>query len=320
MVMVAEIGIEPEAIITRADLHPEVIEASNPTVTFEQYLAMFAAADAVAGGPALAIRLAEATSPELFSVPVFAAVCSPDLYVATQRLSDHKRLMAPIRLDHERHSGGLTVTWHIDADPTLDIPALFYAFELAMFVRIARIATRQRIVPIRVSCPIPLQPTEAFSAYFGREPDIDTSLSLTFADTDASRPFVTASESLWAGFRAELRRLTDAQQEDASMTSRTRSALQECLPSGRASVAHVAERVGVSRRTLQRRLAEEGATFRALLHTTREELADHYLTATHLPLAEIAFLLGFDEPSSFFRAFREWTGTTPQRCRAEAAM
>ena len=150
MVMVAEIGIEPEAIITRADLHPEVFEASNPTITFEQYLAMFAAADAVAGGPALAIRLAEATS-ELFSVPVFAAVCSPDLYVATQRLSDHKRLMALIRLDHERHSGGLTVTWHIDADPTLDIPVLFYAFELRCSSESLN-RNCQRIVPIRVSC------------------------------------------------------------------------------------------------------------------------------------------------------------------------
>lgn len=73
--------------------------------------------------------------------------------------------------------------------------------------------------------------------------------------------------------------------------------------------------MGVSSRTLQRRLASEGVSFREVLQATRELLARHYLTNTQLTYAEVAFLIGFDEPTSFFRAFREWTGETPERVR-----
>ena len=56
-------------------------------------------------------------------------------------------------------------------------------------------------------------------------------------------------------------------------------------------------------------------SFEEVLRTTREQLARYYLTNTQLGYAEISFLIGFEEPSSFFRAFREWTGDTPESMR-----
>ena len=79
----------------------------------------------------------------------------------------------------------------------------------------------------------------------------------------------------------------------------------ELLPSGRAQMADVATALGIGTRTLQRRLATEGTRFRVELARTRERLARHYLRATELTPGEIAFLLGFDDPTSLFRAFRE---------------
>jgi AraC-like DNA-binding protein len=70
--------------------------------------------------------------------------------------------------------------------------------------------------------------------------------------------------------------------------------------------------------TPQRRLTEEGATFRTVVQTTRERLARHYLSNTTLPHREISFLLGYDEPSSFFRAFHDWSGQTPETFRVAA--
>lgn len=58
-------------------------------------------------------------------------------------------------------------------------------------------------------------------------------------------------------------------------------------------------------------------SYRDLVKTTRLSLARHYLENSSLSYAEISFLVGFDEPSSFFRAFREWTGTTPEAARQE---
>jgi AraC-like DNA-binding protein len=68
-------------------------------------------------------------------------------------------------------------------------------------------------------------------------------------------------------------------------------------------------------RTLQRRLAERHLTWRGLLDRTREQLARHYLSDESLTLAEIALLLGFSEHSAFSRAYRQWTGTTPEKTR-----
>ncbi len=80
----------------------------------------------------------------------------------------------------------------------------------------------------------------------------------------------------------------------------------------------MARRLAVSTRPLQRRLNEEGTSFQAVLNATRESLARHYLVNGGLAAGEIAFLLGYEEPSSFYRAFHNWTGQTPERVRAEA--
>jgi len=71
-----------------------------------------------------------------------------------------------------------------------------------------------------------------------------------------------------------------------------------------------------SARTLQRQLSQEGTSFQAILAGTRESLARHYLTSGELRTSEIAFLLGYDDTNSFYRAFRSWTGTTPDAIRA----
>ena len=72
----------------------------------------------------------------------------------------------------------------------------------------------------------------------------------------------------------------------------------------------------MSKRTLQRRLESEGQNFRVLVNATRESLARHYLAKTAMSGGEIAFLLGFEDPNSFYRAFQDWTGQTPDSARA----
>ena len=77
----------------------------------------------------------------------------------------------------------------------------------------------------------------------------------------------------------------------------------------------MARKLATSSRTLQRRLKEEGETYQAVLNRTREELASHYLAKTDLASAEIAYLLGYEDPNCFFRAYHDWTGTTPAQAR-----
>jgi AraC-like DNA-binding protein len=76
-----------------------------------------------------------------------------------------------------------------------------------------------------------------------------------------------------------------------------------------------ARRLGLSARTLQRRLAGEGASFEQLVDAVRSELAARYLEDRRLSLNDVAFLLGYSDVGAFHRAHKRWTGKTPRRAR-----
>lgn len=145
----------------------------------------------------------------------------------------------------------------------------------------------------------------------------DTTL-VRFSRLDATRPFLTANAGMWDFFEPELRRRLNDLSGDATLGAKVRAALIELLPAGSGSARSVARQLGISTRTLQRRLGDEGITFQALLADLREQLARHYLTESTLSLTEIAFLVGYDNPSSFHRAFNQWTGATPLGIRHAA--
>ena len=90
------------------------------------------------------------------------------------------------------------------------------------------------------------------------------------------------------------------------------------LSQGVPGVTDVASQLGMSGRTLQRQLADRGATFQKLVDQARRELAERLLADTSYPLAEVAFLTGFSEQSAFNRAFKRWAGQTPRSFRLKA--
>ena len=139
--------------------------------------------------------------------------------------------------------------------------------------------------------------------------------SITFTAADALRPFLTVNEGMWRVFEPDLRRRLGELDVTATTAQRVRAVLLELLPGNAATIEKAAERLGMSKRTLQRRLEDEGANFRALVSSTRESLARHYLGNTRMSGGEIAFLLGFEDPNSFYRAFQDWTGQTPDSAR-----
>jgi AraC-like DNA-binding protein len=94
------------------------------------------------------------------------------------------------------------------------------------------------------------------------------------------------------------------------------NAIAQLLPHGRAEMAEVARRLGISQRTLGRRLASEGFTFGEVLDGLRFDLATRYLQEHDLPTSEVAWLLGYQETSAFYHAFKRWTGKTPKQTRS----
>jgi AraC-like DNA-binding protein len=93
------------------------------------------------------------------------------------------------------------------------------------------------------------------------------------------------------------------------------NALAPLLPHGQATIPQISKQLGVSERTLQRRLTSEGTSFPEVLSNLRRELAKRYLQEPNLPISEIAWLLGYSQPTAFTHAFRRWTGKSPKQAR-----
>ena len=101
-----------------------------------------------------------------------------------------------------------------------------------------------------------------------------------------------------------------------STRDRVESLLMPILHTGDVSIEIVADKLGLSRQTLFRKLKAEGVTFEQVLDELRHKLALHYLSGKKVSVNQTAYLVGFSEPSAFSRAFKRWTGTSPRMMRA----
>src|SRR5262249_32185434 len=101
----------------------------------------------------------------------------------------------------------------------------------------------------------------------------------------------------------------------SSFRSQVENAMVPLLPHGTVRAGEIAKDLGVSQRTLARRLAVEGVTFSEVLEGLRSDLARQYLADEGLTISQVAWLLGYQEISAFTHAFKRWTGMTPREAR-----
>jgi AraC-like DNA-binding protein len=187
----------------------------------------------------------------------------------------------------------------------------------ALQVRIARLLHESRAVsPLRVLLerrePVPSEP---FHRYFRAPIRFAAGANLLeFTRADFEAPLLTGNVDLTRRVDEVLARYM-ARLDHRQIVSRVRAAIVERLPDGEPAQDAVARALGLSARTLQRRLTDEGASYHDLLDGARAELAGSYL-AEGWSVTEAAFMLGFADISSFSRAFRRWTGRPPSAHRA----
>jgi AraC-like DNA-binding protein len=113
--------------------------------------------------------------------------------------------------------------------------------------------------------------------------------------------------------------LADSRDDMSQLRTRVENAISSLLPHGRVLVEDVARGLGMSKRTLARKLSDEGLNFTEILQQLRRDLAVRYLDDRKLHVSKIAWLLGFHEVSAFTHAFKRWTGKTPRELRTAGA-
>ena len=140
---------------------------------------------------------------------------------------------------------------------------------------------------------------------------------MVFSDADGARVLKAADAALGAVIRRRLDKALDKldRPAGASTAARVRRLLIDGMGQEKQSVTTIGREMGMSARTLSRRLVEEGTSFRHIQDEVRHQLAVALLGDASVSIAEVAFFLGYAEPAPFHRSFKRWTGMTPQAHR-----
>lgn len=311
--LLRELGAHSDNVLRRANLPISLLSREQASITIEECFRFWESLEAELPDQPVPFIIGHHINVEAFDPAIFAALSSPNFNQAALRLQKYKRLIGPFKLNLE--IGSRSTQLSVESIGAHKLPTGMGMLDMVFFVSFIRRATRAHVVPEKITVVKKPSFLETYSTFFGCSLEQGSMYSLTFHAEDAARPFLTANETMWDFFEPVLQKRLAAIDFEAATADRVHAALCELLPSGRGNVQEVASMLGVSSRSLQRHLQKENTSFKRILNATREQLARHYLQKTQLTVGEIAFLLGFDEPNSFFRAFKVWTGSTPQRVR-----
>ena len=177
--------------------------------------------------------------------------------------------------------------------------------------------TNKKIVPIRVELNTKTMISQSLRELIGGKvlcTDKPES-SVYFKLDDAKQPFLTENASLWTKVEAQLIEDIETLEARQSISGRVRKKILSNITTQSFSLKHLHHELGMSQSTLQRRLGEEGTSFRRLLDETRISLATEYLKQNKVCIKEIAYMLGYSDPNSFNRYFKRSTGQSPAAYR-----
>ena len=261
----ALLNISPERVLRRAGLSTTLVNDNEIVVAAETYLNLWDALCLEAGRPGVEMDLAMAYAHGPFIPAVFAFSCAETLGLGLSRLSDFKPLIGPFKMDVTHTEQQLTVSI-CPSDPGLSMSASMGLFELLYITECARTFTGTSVSPTAASLPGPHRLDAASINYLGKRPKVGQVVSLTFSKEDARLPLITRSSSLWETLEPDFTEQLEDRTGTATMSGRIKHALAETLPGGSTSVEGMARRLNISKRSLQRRLSEEGTSFQELLN------------------------------------------------------
>jgi AraC-like DNA-binding protein len=314
-----ELGLPPVAVLRQAGLPLALFERSKIWVTTEEMFALHSAIREIGRDPGIGLKLGSEERIERYAPISIAALYTRSFRDALNRIARYKRLTCPqeIRIVERGKECAVEFVWLLAemADPPTLIDMCF-----AWVVTIGRRGTGRRINPARVELKRPEANRRVYETYFGCPVKFGARRNkLFFRVEDVARPFVTHNPDVLELVTPQLEAELTQQLTDKSLKEQVKALLKKFLGGQKPRLEDVALELRISARTLQRLLLAERITFHGLVEEARREMAQHYLLQPSLELNEAAYLLGYEDPNSFIRAFHKWEGTSPGEWRSARA-
>jgi AraC-like DNA-binding protein len=311
-----ELGVPPADVLRHAGLPAAFFDQEKILATTEELFALYRGLGAASRDPAIALKLGTEHRIERYDPIAIAAVSSRSFRDALQRLARFKQLSCPEELRVTERGDEARVEFrYLLAEETE--PQMLVDIAFSWVVGIARRGTDGLVDPKRLELRAANGDREMYEAHFGCPARFGARHNaIVFARADLDRPFLTHNADLLAAVAPQLEAELKQARAARAIGGQVKAVLKPLLAGRRPAIDDVAKELGLSARTLQRRLAEDGTTFQELLQEARRELARHYLLHSALELNETAYLLGYEDAHSFFRAFQQWEGRSPGEWRA----
>jgi AraC-like DNA-binding protein len=281
--------------------------------------ALWRAVEEQSDDPALGLRIGVEVLPDRNNVVSLAAMHSATLGEGLHRLARYKRLVCPekISISAENGEARLRFEWlFAEGEP----PTLLTDIIFAGVTNLAQHGTETLVRPRRLELVRRRTHEAILRRHFRCDIRFDAPHDvLVFDEEVLALPMVDRNAQLLASLLPGLDHAIDRDDRALTLADHVRIVLGDTMCEGRPSIAKVARTLGMSARTMQRRLGQLGTSYQDVLDEVRRRSARHFLAETNLAVGEIAFLLGFEEVNSFTRAFQAWEQTTPARWRDDVS-
>jgi len=310
-------GVDLKPILKRIGISQRQIDDPDERLPASCQVALLEAAAAVLDDDLLGFRLAQSADCRKLGLLYYAFASSATLGEAIRRCARYSRVANEAIVLQVREGGHPAIrVGYIGIARHSDVQQMECL--MRFLLRICRHTTGQQLVPERVSM-MHVRPTIApeVASFFGVKVEFGSDfdeivlpsgagdLQLVNADPYLNKIIVKDCEAVLAERRSNV----------GPFRIRVENAIAPLLPHASARASVVAQALGMSERTMGRKLTQEGSSFAEILQQLRSEMAVRYVEDPSLPISRIAWLLGFEGVSSFSNAFKRWTGESPRRMR-----
>src|ERR1051326_3997976 len=315
--MLAAEGLDVPALFVAAGIDPAALDSPGARLSTEKISRLWELAAERSGNPAIGLAQHHVARPASFDVVGYTMMSCANLHGAFERLVRYLLILSDaLTMTISDEPEGYRMAFVLFGGDR-PVPRQRIEFILVTLIGCCRWMSGREVDPSSIELPYPPPVDPApYRAAFRCPVSFDAPRnSVLFARADMTAPLPTSNPLL-----AELHERFAGEylkHFDHDHTSyRAREVIIRRLPDGEPRRDQIAGELHMSERTLQRRLAAEATSFIELLDRTRRELAEQYLGGLHLSLAQAAYLLGFADQSSFFRACKRWFALSPGQYRS----
>ena len=308
------IGFSIENILEQAGI-PNILWKEEIQLSTEEYYLFLKKIDEVITDEQIS-AISNIDNLNVFIPSFFAALSSKNGLEGLKRLAKYKKLIGPVLLEIKEFKEIVQVQYFFEQREK-ELPRFAVLNEQLMLINLLNKGIGKKISPVSVTSPFEYGEllTKEINAMINKAKQNE----VIFSMKDLKKPFLTANNIMVEYLEPQLKqKLAEKESETLeTFTDRVQKKLCQLIPSGQSSLENVVEEFGISARTVQRNLDVENIKFNQVVKNVQKIMTLNYLESKELSIEEIAYLVGYTETSSFYRAFKGWIGKTVLQYRKE---